>query len=483
MAYPLQIIPLVDCLFQKRMFLAIFISVCAILFHQPAFATEEKPTKQCQWLISSLILVDPHLAKVANEAKDLSVKVGKLGYDWAKAKVTDESRITPDEYEKLRNRKVGEYFSKGKVTKEKVDKFYEDFEKVANNFGRMQLGDAMFFKKKLPKEKERAEHWTAVRDDVMKYGFVAREKDKTLEQLLMDQHFEHSRPEEKPLLSEQIKKFAKEAPWLPLVATKKSAFFILGESKWAFRTAVLGGTLSVMLALFTDPINNNIATFMNDHFGHVGTQMQLWFSDLRAARQKLARMVEVKDQMKEVDRLYQMNEMSEADAMAAWRKLEETFLRYAQEMNSVVPNNVASGRSYFRDGNIMNPLAFVTAASSVQSEILGYEAAVRDFERTERMEGLLSPDQKEKLETSRARLALAKKRMGGVLAAVKVHEMIYPELTRSKFQKEKSANEFFQGYKVLMGAMHLEDYSSAYVDEMDAVLKQFSITLNHLDKK
>jgi len=404
-------------------------------------------------------------------------------YEWTKDKINDPRRISPKEYEYLRSRKVSDYFKDGEeITQEAVDNFYKDFDKVAANFGRMQLGDSFYFTKRLPKEKEREEHWKIIRDEVMKYGFVQVKKDTTLEQLLLDQHFEQSRPPEKKPIRLRLKQFGYEAPWIPVLVAKKSAVFILGESKWAFRTAVLGSTLSVMLGLFTNPINDNIAIFMNDNFGHIGTRMQLWFADTAKARDALNQMVAIKDEMKAVDRRYQMNEISEGEAKKIWRKLEETFLRYVQEMNSVVPDNVARGRVYFRDGNIINPLTFVTATSSVQAEILAHESAIRDYERIERTEGGLNAEQREKLKTEKIRLEISQRRMGAVLASIRVHEMIYPEFTRNKFQKEKSTNDFFQSYKVLLGGMHLEDYSRAYLEQMESVLKDLGVQLNRFEK-
>ena len=395
--------------------------------------------------------------------------LGKSNLELRGQKDLDLLRVSPSEYEQLRKNTVGSYFPNGEASKENIDKFYADMDKVIHNIQRMQGI-------RLPKAGRgqtpvgcRPGHscpqWNG--------GSAARQDTR----IIPARRTLCAQPAARPLgRGRRLYSSGVNTTLFPYHAAKWLGKFSLDQLEFGFKVGVIATIVGATFSIVTNPINNSITRYMNDKWGWLGVKLQMKLSDWQRASELKEQLEAQKNRLVDINRKYRMHGMSEEDAMKLWTQTEEVALLYAKELSSVVPDNIKNGRSFYWEGNVNKPLSFITAAAGVNVEKMTHEAAVREFERRGQQRKLTADEEKQ-LEFHRKQIAVSRSRMGSILAMWRVTEIMYPEYTRASFMEDPNGPALLRSYDTLMKGLHLDDYADEYIKEFERQLDGLGITL------
>jgi hypothetical protein len=393
----------------------------------------------------------------------------------------DPRFINADEYNRLRGKKIGTYFRKGNLTPEATKKFLEDFGKVAFNFDRMHLGK----KSKLNKGAEAEDAVVSAVDMLLRNGFAKANEHTTLEGLLLSENFERAKPKDfpAPTVISEVLRYGWGFVKIPGVAGKKAGEILWDYTKWGFRNAITASLIGTVVANFFDPVGNSVTRFTNERLGWLRVKISMGltnFEDFLTAKKNLD---EANDKLAKVNYQYQIKEISHDEAVKLWKQLNETFLQYRKEMYSVMKDDIAAGRSYYRDGNINYPLLFVNNCMTANNEMMNHEQLILGYEEKKREVGL-TPEEEARLKYHRDEIPVSKQRLAAVLVAWKVHEIIYPEFSRGSFMKEHpEAIPALKTYESFSKNFRMEDYAVEFEREMRRQLGEIGFVINQLEKE
>jgi hypothetical protein len=441
---------------------------------------------------STLARVDKAFASMGKDAGKLGRRAIQPVLDYI-APPLDPKLLNFEEYAKLAETPIGNYFPEGTVTPEGTKKFLEDFEKVAYSFQRMNLET----KGKLRKGQEAVKEISSGIDFLLRNGFAeGGNKHTTLEQLLMRENRARDIPKDlvAKTVAGQLGHLAWEFVKLPGRAGKTGAMLTWDYTKWGFRNVISTSLLMAILSNFIAPPSETLNRLVNENFGFIRLKISLALTYLedaiRGRYEKLKELIRIKSKIEEtnkklaeVNTLYQIKEISHDDAVKMWDQLFKTFLEYRKEMYAVMKDDVSAGRSYFRDGVINYPLLFVNSAMTANNELMNHEQLILLYQGKKRDVGL-SPEEERRLQYHEEELPKSKQRLTTTLVAWKVHEIIYPEFSRASFMKSNpEAIPLFNAYDKFTKNFRMEDYAIEFEREMREQLAEISIPLKEIEKQ
>lgn len=442
-------------------------------------AQKQLPVKQLHPKRQSLF----HTCKntLAQVGADLSKRM-----PWA----PDPKRITSEEYARIRENKVSAYFPNGEITPENGENFLGDFRKLSDNFAVMHLK-----KGTTRKGKEVAEEIEKMHALLLRSGFLKEHGDKTLETLYLNENFLRGKPPNpRPLTLGSATLLTLGFPFkMAWWGSKAFGVYMFDGFKFGLKTAI-GGTLAAAVVYTTiDPVRSAVDNFANQNLRGVQvtvatavSQVETLFTNSvshakKAISQKMTakeKMEKLTDDLSEINRKYAMKEMEYGEAVKLWEQIIPTLLNYRAEMSSVIPDNIASGRVYYRDANISYPLLFVDSMMTANSELMNHKQLVLLYEAKKRELGSLSEEDEKTLQYHRNELPKSKQRMGAALCAWKVHAILYPEFNRANFMEERPETlPLMRSLSVFEENFRMQDYASEFESEMRRQLKQLGINL------
>lgn len=397
--------------------------------------------------------------------------------------VAPPAPVSDAEYDLVADTPVSQYFPSGELTAKGQASFFADMEVIFATYEHRH-GVTM---PGLAAERAR---WNLVREDLMRAGFATTFKNKTLEQIVMERHrLETKSTEETPLFWKLARP---ETALLPFRATwgmlKYFGRGVRDGTKLQFGMVLFGG----VIALFVQPIANTISRSVNEYFGGVAVKEQQMLAALDSRISNNAKHIsEIQTQLDVSYERYKRGEISRAEFDRLWQEAIEICLQYKYAIDSTLPDNIRLARFYYTDGAIQFPLIFLSSAASVHTEILQYQAAIREFETAladaDRGTRPLSPSNREVIATElaehRQALVVARQRMATVLAMHKVYEILHPEYNRSDFLlKHRQEASLLNSHEQFLKGLAFDEYYQAYSTEVRKALADVGVYLTPATK-
>jgi hypothetical protein len=468
--------------FQRFTFLVLFAAVCTLPFESLRTALPDRePAGVLQYCGAGLRSVGRGTVAL--------VKAPYHGANWIAnipRRRADREAQNAHKYDEVARRNLTEYFKDAAApTDAEIKTFLEDFSYVYENFATIHLPSRTTARA----QKHFEDLWQQVGPELVREpSFITRNANKSLESLFLERHFEATRTEaaKRDAQIRDLRHYAWRVVGLPYFGLVKVGGMLLGESKWTGRL-ILATILGTAFANIHEPITANLSTFVNQHLGWVGVQLQMGITrltaDLERAREVHEQMQVTHQEMDSATQKYRIRELSKDQAIKLWENLDETFLNYSKEMRSVIPDNIATGRAYYKDGNFTNPIAFVTAAATINIEKMEHESVVRTLKLKESLtKQPLSLAESAELEFHSKQIEVSKKRLGTVVAMWRVYEIIYPELTRAAFMKAgMDGHQIRASYEVYRQGLDFEAYAQEYTEQMKTALLALGMEIQQID--
>lgn len=261
------------------------------------------------------------------------------------------------------------------------------------------------------------------------------------------------------------------------------AGIVASQVSWNFKNIMYETTDFV-----NTPIRTNISRLTNEKLGGIGVMMQMSITQMQQAVEAHRKMVATAEEMDEQaqklasGKKFAVDGMNLDEVKSAWLEGEEAFLEYRKELNSVLPDNVALGRSYFANANILTPLSFSTAISAAKTEVTLVEDRISNLEFRMKKEGQLSESDQQLLKAAYADLELNKRKMGTTLALVRVYQLFYPEHARPSWSDNpKKGNPFMNQYGEILDGLGFEYYAQEYNRELKEQLSALGLQISGAD--
>lgn len=404
----------------------------------------------------------------------IGAKINPLPY--VRARFARPEPLTADQYRALAQKTVGEYFPNG-VTPENTQAFLDDLATLADNFERIHL------------RKGQLRHGPETRDKIIEsVGFMLRQgtpdsiSEKTLQELFLAEHLANSEEDlkKKPPVWDRYKRSFARAP----VALGTVLLAVVwGQMQWNMKNIMYETTDFV-----NTPIRTNISRYTNDNLGWIGVKMQMGLTQIQQALDVRNKMIAATDQMDQAAakmqaaKKFQVDGVSLEEAKKMWLDAEQAFLEYRKELNSVLPDNVAMGRSYWNQAIVANPLTFVTALNTAKEQITTHEDRISNLSHRLAKDGSLSSEDARLLANSRVELEIAKRQMGTMLSLLKVYQTFYPEHSRPSWSGDPTqTNPYMTKYNAIMEGLGIEYYSAQYVAELREQMNALGQQLSGVD--
>ncbi len=376
-------------------------------------------------------------------------------------KIWPAEGMTSEQYQALAGKNITTYFEDG-VTPEAGEQLKNDLLSVADNFARMHLSSG-----KLRRVDQVKNELVQIVDYLVSQKDVRSIGDKTLESLFL----EYLRNVSSPDLAKGpswIKWSTQKLVRAPVTIATGALAIVMSQAAWNMKNIMYETTDFV-----NTPIRTNVSRYTNTNLGWIGVRMQMGLTQIQQS-------IEIKGKMAlEVDKMdaasvklaaakkFQIEGASVEEAKKMWLNAEQAFLEYRNELNSILPDNVAVGRSYWNTAMVNIPLTFTTALNTSKSQITAFEDRISNLSHRKKVDSILSEEDEKLLADSYVDLEMAKRQMGTMLSLLKVYQAFYPEHSRPTWTGDpKQKNPYMTGYASIMDGLGIEYYSTQYVQEL-----------------
>jgi hypothetical protein len=417
-------------------------------------------------------------ARAANNTQSKVNRTSFLVSTWSRARQMfarqpRPERLDEEGFAELGGRRLSSYFGKDR-TLEQLD---VDVRRYLYNFSLVHTGRT----RGLREHDQLVDEWTQIKTAFRHAPPDEATGQKTLRDFILDIHAKLISPKKKSPRRVTLRRAAMRVVWFPVKLALKTArgvaSFLGGSMKITFAVTVGAALLGFVL----NPVAHNITAQLNEHFGWVSvgvqrqiTEVDLWWhgneateavADLEGARQKF----------EELHRKYRIGGISEAEAIRLWGEIEETSLLYSVEVSAVLPENIKDGRYYYREGNIVFPVYFATAAATVNNERMLQELRLDTLDA--RTAGrTLTIDEAAERQRLLEGIEQSKQRMGAILAMWRVNEIFYPEFSRANFMTNNpDLKPLMLSYETFTKGLRFDAYAEAYLEEFGKQLDLLGI--------
>ena len=193
--------------------------------------------------------------------------------------------------------------------------------------------------------------------------------------------------------------------------------------------------------------------------GPVASRIQAWLTGREKLREVRSELKEVTNELHKTD----FSKLSPAQAKARWAKFEETYFSLFLRYNQTLPSHLRDGRGVLRDLMIFTPVGLAGNLSTFDTQ---YWVHQREWTN--------APVGSSKRLLHRREMLASEERIAGALAAWKMFEFMYPEVTRQP-SNQASVHGLENSYQVFARSMRFDTYVQQFSRQMESVLKQMEV--------
>ena len=239
-------------------------------------------------------------------------------------------------------------------------------------------------------------------------------------------------------------------------------FVFQRASGFLWSLAVLGPGV-LMVNSYTQPVVTPLAQTASQVGARDLGSVATWIQASLTRRDKMKRASSQIRQVTERLRGTDFASMSPDQAQAKWDEFEHTYFDLFLHFNQTLPSHLRDGRGMFRDWLIVTPIGM---AANLSAFDLQYWQHRREAERL-RAE---APQERKLIHLHQEQMKAAETRIAATLAAWKVFEFMYPEISRQG--GDGTNREIKKAYDAFTRSMRMDIYTHQFAAQVDGILKQ-----------
>lgn len=373
--------------------------------------------------------------------------------------------LKPDEFKVLKSTCVSSYFPISKATEESIEeltfsdevikRFKNDFDRLLKHRRELQG---------LTKAKAFQKWWDSNCGAYLTKPVVEnyKQRDLNLGELLDDLHLHYLAIEERRKNEKWTTKAL--APILKsqtLLTASLCVAMVIGKAgAFVWNLMILGPGVQ-MINSYTTPVITPLAQTATQtgskDLAPVAAAIQGWLTNRDKLKVVNERIRVTTEKFRKVD----FRKLTPEQTRAKWAEFEQTYFQLFMSYNQTLPSHLRDGRGFYRDWMLFTPVGLATNLAAFDTQYWMHRKALES----------LKPGEKSLKIIHKKQMAAAESRIAGTLAAWKVFEFMYPELTKESVSfKDKSGLR--NTFKTLISSMSFDVYAEQFADQMESVLKQ-----------
>lgn len=189
--------------------------------------------------------------------------------------------------------------------------------------------------------------------------------------------------------------------------------------------------------------------------GVAAAAIQSWLTNREKLKQVKAELHATNARLERAD----FGRMSRGTAEARWSDFEQAYFRLFLSYSQMLPSHLRDGRGAFKDLTMLTPVYLAGAVAGFDTQYWTHRAAL-DAAKSARERSL-----------HRDAMRAAEDRIAGALAAWKLYEFMYPEVSRDS-AAEKARGDLRGSYRTFASSMRFDVYVKRFREQVSDVLKR-----------
>lgn len=177
---------------------------------------------------------------------------------------------------------------------------------------------------------------------------------------------------------------------------------------------------------------------------------------------------------------YDFDSLTQEEAKVAWKKFEDRYFQLLIKTSKVLPAHKAQGRYLFKDLVVFTPNAVANGLSTYDTQYWTHAGRIdylQDRATTQKRE--LTNAEKKEIGVHQRQMEVAQARIAGALAAAKLMEFMFPEVSNNVLGEE--ADNLTDYYSRYMDSMRIGDYAGEYTEQIKTLLANLDPNFKELD--
>lgn len=396
--------------------------------------------------------------------------------------------VTHDEFRALKTRLLSDYFSIGTensasggiCTQEGVTQsilfedevlkpFHHDFDRLLNHRKGIQgLTKAKEFKKWW--EQSRASYLTRP----VVQGYI--DAGMSLGDLLDDLHLHYMMDQARKKRAHIGVRVARRLSRAPVLMTLVfSVSMVLQKSTGFLWSLLILGPGVQMVNSYTQPVITPLSQTASQQgskdLATVAGGIQSWLTHRDKLKEVSQEIRQTTNHLKKVN----FQQLSPQEAQAKWAQFEETYFQLFLRYNQTLPSHLRDARGLFRDWMIFTPVGLAANLATFDTQYWIHQKELQQLQQKERDGTVLTGLELQSKTQHKREMAAAESRIAGALAAWKLYEFMYPEITREA-APAADRKQIRNIYGSFVKTMRFDRYTHEFADQIEGVLKQMDAT-------